>query len=433
MRKTWMGLLSWSEPFAAWVYHRELLKAATLIFLAVIFFSQSGAEARTLFYAALLPLAGIGLLSPGRRYLANSVVLWACLVYLLAMLVASAVQPDAQLEDVWDQFQQSTLIVAYLLIVASLVACYPHFPRQLFLFVGIAVAISAALNIYLFFAHLAPAGDLAVQHYRLKSSIGMAAYANSTNISATYAVFFIGTLATLARAELSTRIRYVLALGCAVLLVAVALTQSRSALVAVLAGMIVLALTASSRNVLRGTLAMLAGVVCALAIPVVRHVLFLRGSGHRFEVWAKFWPLIEKHPLTGYGSFSPLGITLDNGTFLDQAHNLVLSGWFRGGIVSAVAMAAILAGGLYWSWRYWRATRQIVPLSVMVTIATAGMFDYQLLVTYPNWPWVTFWLPFGLCAGAEMAWRNLQRVKRGNPGSLDPAKPEGEALAIPAK
>jgi hypothetical protein len=33
-------------------------------------------------------------------------------------------------------------------------------------------------------------------------------------------------------------------------------------------------------------------------------------------------------------------------------------------------------------------------------------------MTYPNWPWVTFWLPFGLAAGAEMALRNLERRRR---------------------
>ena len=48
-----------------------------------------------------------------------------------------------------------------------------------------------------------------------------------------------------------------------------------------------------------------------------------------------------------------------------------------------------------------------VIASVMATIAVAGMFDYQLMVTAPTWPWVTFWLPFGLAIGAEMAVRRL--------------------------
>jgi O-antigen ligase len=434
MGKTSIGPLRKFEPFAAWVYHRELLKTATLIFLATIFFSQSGSEPRTIFFAALLPLAGIGLLSPARNRLANSFVLWSCLVYLLAMCIASAVQPDAPLDEVWRQFRLSTLVFAFILMVASLVACHPHFLRQLFLFVGIAVAISAAFNIYLFFEHVAPARNMPIEYYRLKSTIGMPSYANSTNLSATYAVFFMGTLAMAARTQLSAPVRSVLALAAAVLFVAVVLTQTRGALVAVTAGMLVLALTALRRDVLRGTAAVLLGATCTLAIPAVREALFIRGSGHRFEVWSKFWPLIEQRPFTGYGSFSPLGITLDDGTFLDQAHNLVVSSWFRGGIVSAAAMACILVGGLYWAWRYWQATREITPLCVMVTITTAGMFDYQLLITYPTWPWVTFWLPFGLCSGAEMASRNLRPGGRsGSPNVPDQVKPDGDALPLAAK
>ena len=398
-----------SGRIVAWIYEHELLKVATLLFLVVIFFSESGAEGRTMFVALLLPLAGIGLFSAGRSELANSLVVWACLAYMAALVLASAVQADASLLGVWREFRFSALITAWLLILASLVACYPRFVRQLFLVVGIAVAISAALNILLYFLYLAPEGAFHLHRYRLKSSVGMAAYANSTNISATYAVFFIGTLATVARAELSKPARLVLALASAVLLVAVALTQSRSALVGAAAGIGVLALTAASRKLLRGTIAVLVGAACFLAIPPVREVLFARGSGHRFEVWQKFWALIEERPFFGYGSSNPAGITLDKGTFLDQAHNLVLSGWFRGGILGAVAMAFILAGGIYWSWRYWRATREVAPLCVVVTIATAGMFDYQLLMTYPNWPWVTFWLPFGLAVGAEMACRNRER------------------------
>ena len=140
-----------------------------------------------------------------------------------------------------------------------------------------------------------------------------------------------------------------------------------------------------------------------------------RGSGYRFEVWTKFLELIGERPLTGYGPFSPIGIKLDSGAFIDQAHNLMLSAWFRGGIVGAAAMAFILFGGIYWGRRYWASTGDVVPLCVMVTIVTAGMFDYQLLVTYPTWPWVTFWVPFGLCIGAEMAWRNARSERLQQP------------------
>ena len=103
-----------SEGVVAWVYEHELLRAATLLFLCVVFFSPSGAEGRTMFVAVLLPLAGIGLFSAGRREITNSFVLWACLAYMATLLVAASVQPDASVQGVWREFRLSALVAAYL-------------------------------------------------------------------------------------------------------------------------------------------------------------------------------------------------------------------------------------------------------------------------------------------------------------------------------
>jgi hypothetical protein len=39
-------------------------------------------------------------------------------------------------------------------------------------------------------------------------------------------------------------------------------------------------------------------------------------------------------------------------------------------------------------------------------MVACGMFDYNLLITPPDWPWVTFWLPIALAVGAETYVRN---------------------------
>ena len=146
-----------------------------------------------------------------------------------------------------------------------------------------------------------------------------------------------------------------------------------------------------------------------VAIPTAREALLGRGTSHRFEVWTKFMSLISERPLIGYGSFSPMGITTDNGVFLDQSHNLVLSAWFRGGIVSALGYGFYPVRWNSWARRYSLWSGDVVPLCVIATIATAGMFGYELFVTYPTWPWVTFWLPFD-CASAQK-WRHASQAK----------------------
>ena len=107
---------------------------------------------------------------------------------------------------------------SFLLIIGSLVAAYPGFTKWFFLFVGIAVAVSAAINIFLYFQYIAPEHFRSILDYRLKSSIGMPAYANATNLSATYAVFFMGMIATVMHGRLPPVPRALLALCAGIML-----------------------------------------------------------------------------------------------------------------------------------------------------------------------------------------------------------------------
>jgi O-antigen ligase len=410
-------LIDQAQRLAAWSYRAGLLGNTVIILLVTNFFCRTDSPPRFVLFYFVLPAGVLALLSEGRRKLTGSYVLWAAVIYLAAMLIASLAAPEANFHDVWRQFRISLLIVAFLVALGGLVAARPDFTGRLFLLAGIAAAASAALNVGLYFEYLAPA-HRAITAYRLHTMIGMPGYSNATNVSATYAVFFVGATAVLLRGGMSTLPRTLLTAAAAILLAAVLLTQARSALLGAVAGLAVLTPRVSLRSRL-----VIVGIVFALAAamtiaPLLQQVLLHRGSSYRLEVWAKFLALIAERPLIGYGSFSPAGITLHTGKFLDQAHNLVLSAWFRGGLVSGLAMAAILLGGIYWARRHHQTTGDAAPLAVMITIAIAGMFDYQLLVTYPTWPWVTFWLPFGLAIGAEMAWRGAQHTGR-SPGAME--------------
>jgi hypothetical protein len=75
-------------------------------------------------------------------------------------------------------------------------------------------------------------------------------------------------------------------------------------------------------------------------------------------------------------------------------------------------MAIMLGAGIYWSWTYARRFGEPVFLAMIVALGVAGLFDYELLLMLPDWSWVTFWLPIGLAAGAEIALR-----REGDPSS----------------
>jgi O-antigen ligase len=387
-----------------------LLEISATILVIVILFSQHNSQALFVFVFTTLPLGGLGLLSPSVFNLRPSFVLILCVIYLLAMLLSSAADVGWDDHRIWVQLYLSLYVTAFLLAFGGLIADNESFINYFFLFTGISVGISAAVNIFLFYQLVVPENDGPLSLYRLVGSIGMPAYANSTNISTTYAVFFVASISTALQGNLSTLARQALYLASGILGLAVLLTQARGAYVAVLVGILVIVLTGPPRVKRVAVAAALVAALLVVAFPFAREIAFtrvFRGFGQRPEVWKGFLDLIWQRPWLGYGSFNPAGV-VDAGTFLDQAHNLVLSAWFRGGIASAIAMASILVGGLYWGWQYWLKMRHITPLCVIATITTAGMFDHQLLITSPTWPWVTFWLPFGLCVGAEMTVRRLR-------------------------
>jgi O-antigen ligase len=86
----------------------------------------------------------------------------------------------------------------------------------------------------------------------------MPAYANSTNISATYAVLFVGIVAVILRSRQPIYLKAVLAVDAAILAVGILLTQARSAWLASLVGVAILALTGSRRTRVAGIAMLLA-------------------------------------------------------------------------------------------------------------------------------------------------------------------------------
>jgi O-antigen ligase len=392
-----------AERYPKWCWTPALGGAAYTLCLAALVFTSHDVPSRVYVLYFLLPLAGVISWSFWREVPMSTVML-AVAVYLGAMVFASYLDPLAERAFVWRQFRISLLILIFLYATALLMLTYARFFSDALLALCLAVAASAAFNIGVFLTSFA--SDLSqLPQARLIAVMGMQDYANSTNISATYAVFAVGAVALLARADVNRLWRALLACAAVVLLLGVALTQARSAGLAVVAGLGVLVLTGSRRMRILAAVAAALGLLLLIAVPEIADIFLARGVSHRPDSWRQFSQLIAERPLFGHGSRPKIGAVLADGAFHNQAHNVVLSAWFRGGIAAALAMLFVLGGGLYWATRYWRLQGEVAPLCMMVAIATAGMFDYQILITYPAWPWLTFWLPFGLCVGAEMSVR----------------------------
>lgn len=347
-----------------------------------------------------------------RIFLIISTILVAAFVYLLSMNISSWRQPGAILRVVDQQWAFAGMILLFMLSFAFAVRVWPEFLPRFVTAFSTMVAASALYNISVFFSETK--FNSVWQANRLVNSLGMPGYTNSTNISVTYALLFVCCAAVIVDGRRSRLMRYWLLPVSMVLFSGVLLTQARSAYVSILVGLGVLLWT-SLRGLPRKLLVYLVCAIAFLAIIVVlvpqtRAVVAFRGDSHRPEIWKLYAMKASENPLLGYGGLSNIDTQLGNGMVIDQPHNLVLSAQIRGGIFCALAMIVMLVGSLYWSMRFLKLRGEVLPLAMIATIATAGMFDYNLLITAVTWPWVTFWLPFSICAGAEIVVRQCSQA-----------------------
>ncbi|MFZ5732139.1 MAG: O-antigen ligase family protein [Pseudomonadota bacterium] len=340
-----------------------------------------------------------------------SVILVAAFVYLLTINLSDWSQPGAVARVLDRQWRYAGQILVFMACFAYAVRAWPEFLPRFVAALSTLVAVSALHNMIAYVPGIVVTSDMS--SWRLVNTLGMPGYTNSTNISVIYALLFVASAAVIVNSRLPSLLRYWLIPVALILLGGVMLTQSRSAYIGIIVGLMLvlwLAPHAFRRAALLSFIAGIAlGVMVLLALPQTRTVLAERGASYRPEIWSIYAGQAQQKPLLGYGGMSNIDIKLGDGTMIDQPHNLVLSAQIRGGIFCALAMITMLLGSLYWSMRFLRLRGEVIPLAMIATVATAGLFDYNLLITPITWPWVTFWLPFGICAGAEIVVRQCSQ------------------------
>lgn len=413
-----------------WVDRRiktgDVFILAALVTLAPLFFTNNYLLAPRLLNLVFLPVAVLLWLSfrldwrgwpalqfqiSARFVFVVSVIMTAAFVYLFSMNISSWKQPGAVLRMVDRQWAYAGQILLFMICIAFAVRTWSEFLPRFVTALSTMVAASALYNMVVYLSGITFPVNLTA--LRLINSLGMPGYTNSTNISATYALLFVASAAVIVDSRLPRLMRYWLLPMALTLLAAVILTQSRSAYLGIIVGMTLVLWTAPHAFRRAALISFGAGIAIGaavlLALPQTRTAMSDRGASHRPEIWKIYAGNALQKPLRGYGGLSNIDIKLGDGTVIDQPHNLVLSAQIRGGIFCALAMITMLLGSLYWSVRFLRLRGEVIPLAMIATVATAGMFDYNLLITPITWPWVTFWLPFGICAGAEIVVRQCSQ------------------------
>ena len=383
----------------------DVLLVVYALCIAAIVLTNDRNAPRSLYFFAVLPAAFFVGLWFARRAVTASVVFWSVAVYLLAVGFASLGRADIPRHDLSQHFRLIPLILSYLLVV-GLLASDARSLNRLLTWSALILSISALFNLSVFLLHSGAKCPVFLSAERLCSVIGMPDYLNSTNLSAPYALYAVAAIAVLQQGHLARLQQIVLAFSAAVLLAALMLTGSRSGFVAAALGCTVLAMLGHRWCRLAVVAAAVVAAVAIVAYPHLREVLMARGASYRPEIWSSYFSFALDRPW-GRGVLANIDMRMRDGYVVDQPHNMVLSAFVRGGVIGALALATAIAAGIYQAARYWAGTRNAIPLALIVTMLGYGMLDYQVLATYPTWPWITFWFPLGICVGVETVLRGV--------------------------
>lgn len=333
----------------------------------------------------------------------TSVVALVTVAYIAVLIIATAIsdldspRPSQRLRH-YLQFGSG---IAVYVIACSHAAADPRRLRAMIMAIGVLVAIHGAMNIVLF---LEARGVTAAGDYRLMATFGTPLYRNPTHIAPLAAMFGMALLALVANKQ-SRPIELRIAVTCVLVLVlTVLLSQARGALVALTACAFLIALISHRRWRVWMIGLSTAALAAIVLVSFARTNVFARADSFRIALAQSYLQLSAEKPWFGYGLDREVIVTINSSTF-EQPHNAFVWAALRGGALAGFLAIAMILLAIYWSYRYWRLTRDGALLMLMLALGITAMTEIGFLVIPYNWIWLAFWLPIGLVAGAERAIR----------------------------
>ena len=189
------------------------------------------------------------------------------------------------------------------------------------------------------------------------------------------------------------------------LAVAVALSTSRNAWVAVPFGCLVFLISryAPQRGLPAACAAAFTLVAAALAAALwfepARDALLSRGDGYRPDIWGEILRRVAEHgPWFGNGVLSDDSVRVD-GLVLPHPHNLYLAVLFQGGAVGLVLFLVLAALALRTLLAHLAEPEARLALAIFAIGLPAWLLDGYELVDKIGWTWMLFWLPVAIAVG----------------------------------
>ena len=371
------------------IYHSAWFPLLFLLFIAEFYFIPEDKWHSNLFRVGLLlPFL---LVFPWRQFaarLAGSPTLVIAGLLITSLLLSLIWSNSTEIDMADKMLLHGLYIAGFVLIGSDILVRNPGHDARLFYWLGWLIIITGALSIWWFYQ------DHNFPRARLKA-IGQLRHPGfAASLYGFVGLYHFMAVPYVTAARAWRRwLPGVLAVAMAALVIV--LTQSRGVFLATLLVLLLGALITRERRYLVA-LACIGLTIAVAAVGWSDELLTMvsrRGwDSHRLSIWQQALSQIAQAPLFGHGLLVDTSISI-RGTSIGHPHNILLSTALYGGLVSAGLLLWLMVRVLRQGWRYWLSEQDIKPLLLSAFGIIYLMTDGYRLISNPFPNWIYFWLP----------------------------------------
>lgn len=371
---------------------------AYTLFLAGFYFVPNAVDLYK-YYIALVFFPGLFLLGGVLKDGMRSPILISVVLYIAYMVLSSLWSAQVSGDALWRDTRYAAYILVFVLLTVYFQRRNPRWPDVALTLVTGVVIVAGLVSILLF----EPAYQLPALTEERMAGLGIA---NNMNPSA----FMYGLFGVVAL-ERALRFRgqwptYFFAAGYAVIVLFIVLTQSNTALLALIASSALLLLLGQHRSVRSVVLGLgFAGVVLvylAWSLGLLNAPTDL-GFTLRFPIWQHVVEQWQASPVFGNGYQKEIVLTprgFESG--VNYAHSLFLGTLRDGGLVGLVLLLAVYGLALLQGLRMVMARQDVLFPVLFAFGAIVVLVDTDQALTRPKELWIILWMPLGYLIAAEL-------------------------------
>jgi hypothetical protein len=381
LRRGWQQVVHWGQlnPAPRGIYYGVY----AIFFYGFLFFPSSKSH-NNFFYVTLL-LPSLIILKHLYPTFLKSNVFKLTISYLAYLVLTGFWGVNVTFENVAVQIKHLLYVLAF--ITASIVVevCYPEKRERLLpTMAGIAAVVFLVNTIWWYQSHSFPAERLFDIWGRMDNPIFAGCIAGMASL----------VLIDILQKKVGAGIRLAAGFAFTIHLTFIMLSQSRTALVALIPAILVLLIPHIRRHsrLLIITTALFLGMGFIFQDALIAG--FNRGSV-RMDIWRATLEKAVTHLWWGQGYFcDTFALHIEELNYdAPHAHSVYLATLRDGGVIGLALLVGAVSVATYQAWRQSQAAKHYLTLSLMIYGLTAVFFDTDRLIDNPEESWIFFLYP----------------------------------------